>query len=391
LLFQTLDDKDNCVGIYTNGELHFDYVPDGLTHTWSWTPYLDAGVEYAKIWVGGKTLTEVCPDHIKEDWDEVNEKLFALYRSFGEAKVDLRRHCFYDMVPTKFLKRHAATKDRICRWVFENHEKPDNHDLLVQAHGLVHSMEDYTLNIDRQEVLKQRHKKAYKGFWKLYNKYQHNVKYLLYGSATGRLTTTKTSFPILRLNKEYRQFIKPNQDWFLELDINAADLRSLFLILGKNQPSIDIHDWNIQNIFGEGTTRDMAKKLMFSWLYDLDKRNDKLEAAYGRDKILRDHWKDGWVTNPFGRKIQVERENAISYLIQSTTADYVMTKLIEIDNLLEGKNTRLAFTIHDSIVLDLDWEERYTIKEVLECMRADGFVVSCKTGKDFGNLKDLAL
>ena len=106
---------------------------------------------------------------------------------------------------------------------------------------------------------------------------------------------------------------------------------------------------------------------------------------------MRDFWKDGTVTNPFGRTIEVERENAISYLIQSTTADYVMSRIIAINELLKNKKSRIAFTIHDSIVIDMDWEERGIIKDVLSIMREDGFVTSCMTGKDFGNLKELPL
>jgi DNA polymerase I-like protein with 3'-5' exonuclease and polymerase domains len=178
---------------------------------------------------------------------------------------------------------------------------------------------------------------------------------------------------------------------FLEIDYNAADLRSLFLIRGRQQPNIDIHDWNIQNIFGKETDRDLAKKMMFGWLYDLNKRDDRLEKVYGRDYLIRKFWNGTEVENPFGRKIKCDEEHAISYLIQSTTADYVGRKLVALYSLLKGKKSYIAFSIHDSIVIDFDWSEKDVILPILEIIRKEGFVATLKAGKDFENLKVINL
>ena len=39
MLFQTLDDKSECVGVYSNGELHFKDIPDGLSKTWGYSNF----------------------------------------------------------------------------------------------------------------------------------------------------------------------------------------------------------------------------------------------------------------------------------------------------------------------------------------------------------------
>ena len=51
MLFQTLDDKKECVGIYCDGELSFDNeLPVDLEKTWSYSAFLkDMDVEYAKL------------------------------------------------------------------------------------------------------------------------------------------------------------------------------------------------------------------------------------------------------------------------------------------------------------------------------------------------------
>ena len=41
MIFQTLDDKNECVGIYAEGKLSFDELPDGLTACWAPVPYLE--------------------------------------------------------------------------------------------------------------------------------------------------------------------------------------------------------------------------------------------------------------------------------------------------------------------------------------------------------------
>ncbi len=73
MLFQTLDDKKECVGIYTDGKLHFDKIPENLTASWSYSPYLKGQeIQYANLYCEGKTLDEVCPEHLRDEWKEIN-------------------------------------------------------------------------------------------------------------------------------------------------------------------------------------------------------------------------------------------------------------------------------------------------------------------------------
>ena len=39
MIFQALDDKEHCVGVYVDGQIHHT-LPDNLTHTWSYAEFL---------------------------------------------------------------------------------------------------------------------------------------------------------------------------------------------------------------------------------------------------------------------------------------------------------------------------------------------------------------
>ena len=79
--------------------------------------------------------------------------------------------------------------------------------------------------------------------------------------------------------------IKPQNDCFLELDFNAAELRTVLALLGKEQPPIDLHKWNNKNAYKGILTREKAKKRIFAWLYNPNSKDDLSEKFYDRGKI----------------------------------------------------------------------------------------------------------
>ena len=61
MIFQTLDDKSECIGVYVDGQLHFDNIPDNLTTTWKYKGSLaDKDVEFIGLWTNGLKLSECC-------------------------------------------------------------------------------------------------------------------------------------------------------------------------------------------------------------------------------------------------------------------------------------------------------------------------------------------
>jgi hypothetical protein len=317
LLFQTLDEKQECVGIYLGDELIFNQpLPENLSHTWSYSAFLsDRQVEYAKLYCGSQTLDQVCPEQLKDQWQDIKERLQAFHKSLRTARVDLAQNCFFDLVPQRFLIEYCYTKNMITDWVFQNFERPKNYDYMLDLTKEIDRIRHTKLKISLKEL--NMTKRSHRDFSKKVQKTMPYCHFNINGTRTGRLTTTKTSFPILTFKHEYRSILKPNNDFFVELDFNAAEIRTLLSLQGKPQPQEDIHEWNIKNVFSGKETREEAKQRIFAWLYNPESTDYACERAYDRKNILTKYFSGDKIINAFGTEIESEKRTALNYIIQA--------------------------------------------------------------------------
>ena len=392
MIFQTLDDKKECVGIYLDGELCFNEpLPSGLSKTWSYSAFLeDLDIQYASIYCGGKSLREACPEALKDRLEAVEKRFMSFVKSFTTSRVSLNENCFYDLVPKKFLLEWCYVRDMICEHVFETYERPKNYDYTLELIKVIEEIKHNRLNIDKKEL--KLHKVKHMKFLKSLKTINPYCRFNVWGTKTGRLTTIKNSFPILTLDKEFRSILKPKNDFFVELDFNAAELRTLLSLLGKEQPQEDMHAWNVENIFKGNISRDDAKKRIFAWLYNPESKDRLCEKFYDRETIINKYYDGTKVTTPFGKEIESQERTALNYIIQSTCAENVLKQMIKVSNYLKGTKSHVAFPIHDSIVLDLSVEDKERLPELLEIFSQTDlgkFKVNVSVGTNFGNLKKL--
>ena len=191
------------------------------------------------------------------------------------------------------------------------------------------------------------------------------------------------------MKKEIRQIMKPNNDLFIALDYNGAEVRTLLELQSVEQPAEDIHEWNCKHLFEQEVTRDECKVRFFAWLYDPES-TDINTRLYNRENLL-ETWYDGThISTPYGRRIKVEKRKAFNYLIQSTTADRVLEKAVKIDKLLEGHKSYISHIIHDEIVLDYSDEDRGLIP-LIKNIFEDGFLSSVSAGKNGFELKEIKI
>jgi len=194
----------------------------------------------------------------------------------------------------------------------------------------------------------------------------------------------------LTLKKEHRVILEPNNDLFVELDFNAAELRTLLSLCGKEQPKEDIHEWNAKNVFRGLQSRSEAKERIFAWLYNPDSKDYLANRSYDRIAVKEKHWDGKIVETPFGRKIAADEFHALNYLIQSTTADMVLRQVIKVYDLLKNSKSHIAFIIHDSLVIDLAKEDKTLLKDIFDVFAKTDlgdFMISVQAGKNFGEME----
>ena len=367
MIFQTLDEKKECFGIYTNGVIEYERIPEDLTATWSYAPYLDGrDIRYASLYAGSSRITDVVPERYVSEWERVNKKFNAFRKSLNTAKINLNDNCLYELVPDRFLLELCEVKNKITKYIIDNNERPQNYDFLVELSKVINDISYQKLKFDFLEL--QKHAVNYKGrqWYKKLKKTEPYIRYDIFGTKTGRLTTKKNTFPVLTLPKYCRSILKPNNDWFVELDFNGAELRTMMALTGHDQPSGDIHEWNCKVL--DVANRDEVKKEVFSWLYNSKKHEneDILLRAYDKKLIKKNHWDGKIVNTVFGRKIPSDEHHALNYIIQSTCADLILRQMIKIHKLLKNKKSKIAFCVHDSIVIDFSVEDKSILKDLVE-------------------------
>jgi len=392
MLFQTLDNKEECVGVYCNNELHFDTIPDDLTHTWSYSAFLrdKATVEYAFLYAQ-KALEDACPVHLAHEWETINGRLKAFLRAFTAAKVDLTENCFFDLVNECFLREYCDVRNKITEHVLENHEKPENYDFLVNLTKVLHDIKHRKIQIDPWALRDVMHEKRARNFTQKLTQISLSCDYNIFGTKTGRLTTKKNSFPILTMDKKFRKVVTPTNDWFVSLDFNGAELRTFLALSDMEQPEHDVHEWNRQNVYKSTATREEVKERFFAWLYN-PKSQDRLpERVYDKGAVMEKYWYDNAVSNPFGRTIPADAHHAMSYLIQSTCSDVVLRQMIKLDKYLQDKGSFVAFCVHDEVVLDMTDSECAslvnTLVEHFSNTALGKFGVNVQYGKSYGDMR----
>jgi hypothetical protein len=336
MLFQTLDNKEECVGVYCNNELHFDTIPDDLTHTWSYSALLQdrTNVEYAFLYAQ-KALEDACPVHLAHEWETINERLKALLRAFTTAKIDLTENCFFDLVNERFLREYCEMRNKITEHVLKTHEKPENYDFLVDLTKVLHDIRHRKVQIDPWALRDIMHEKRARNFTQKLSQISLSCDYNIFGTKTGRLTTKKNSFQFLRWTRSSEKLSHRLMIGSYHLILTVLNCAPFLALSDMEQPEYDVHEWNRQNVYRGIGTREEVKERFFAWLYNPRSQDYLTDRAYDKEAVMEKYWYDGAVSNPFGRTIPADAHHAMSYLIQSTCSDIVLRQMIKLHKYLQ--------------------------------------------------------
>ena len=340
---------------------------------WKHSPMLDdEKYKYLYLLAKQDDLSSYTQD--PESFKMYTEKMKAHQKAAIAAKVNLNEECFFDLIPTHQLVKWFSLKQSALNNLKKNTQFESDYEILHKAHVL-------TTNISREQIK--------------YKNLKGRVLYNIFGSATGRLTTLRESVPVMTMKKEERTFLEPNNDVFVEMDLNAAEARTLLALSGIEQPVQDIHEWLMKNVYKTSLSREKAKIKLFSWLYNFSSTDKELDKFFSR-QIFRDFYcaEQSVLTTPYGRKLKVDERKAQNYLLQSTTSDIVIENAYKIMKMLKDKKTKIAFTLHDSIILDVCRSEAHILPDVkhkFESTRWGSFLTICKIGTNFGDLRELKI
>ena len=197
------------------------------TSTWSG----ESNMECAKYY--GKPLQSPA-------LDKANNKLKAFLKAYSSTDIDKNQHSFSHFIPDSFLSKYASIYSNACENIIKNNPKPSNYNFLFQLDNLLNQISQQKVNVSAEYDLRVNINQQ-----KCFKKSDPCIRYNLFGTVTGRLTTQKNSFPILTMNKDCRHLLSPNNDLFMEFDFNACELRVLLALNGHEQPDMDLHDWNL--------------------------------------------------------------------------------------------------------------------------------------------------
>ena len=363
--------------------------------TWDHSLHLPGdNYEIARIYAAGAPLTDVCPQDMSADWSLIKERLKSCLKAFTTSQLSLHENCFYDVIPEYFLFQYLNAKNRITQHVLETYPRPANYQFMYNLVEMLATLRAQSILVDIAPIRHLLSSVRGQNFHRTLKSVRHVCDYNPWGTVTGRLSTNANSLPILTMNKEFRACIRPKNDWLLELDFNAAELRTLLALAGVDQPPNDIHDWNVKNIFDSKLTREEAKVQTFAWLYS-SKENKQLERLYNKDLVRNKYWDGLKITTDYGRIIEnVDEHHALNYIVQSTTIDMVHEQAYKVYELLKGRKSHIAFLIHDAVYIDLAEEDRYEILNLLDTFkktRYDMFKVNVSAGRNLGAMKELKL
>jgi hypothetical protein len=395
MLFQVLDSKSDCVGYYANNVIHPERHLPSDGSTWDYSPHLRGeAYEVARIYSHGATITDVCPAHMKADWETIKKTLKSCLKAFKTSRLAMDENCFYDLVPEYFLYQYLEAKNQVTQHVLDTMPRPANYNQIYNLLEMTTDIRGRALNVDIGSIRHLLGSVKGQNFHRTLQTVKHVCDYNPWGTITGRLATNPNSFPILTMGKEFRSCIVPTNDWLLELDFNAAELRTLLALAEQDQPQNDIHDWNVKSVFDSKLTREEAKVKTFAWLYS-SKENKQLESLYNKDLVRNKYWDGCKIETDYGRIIEnVDEHHALNYIVQSTTIDMVHEQAYKVYELLKGRKSHIAFLIHDAVYIDLAEEDRYEILNLLDTFRKtryNMFKVNVSAGRNLGVMKELKL
>lgn len=363
MLFQHLSNKLQTV-YFVDGQF-LDQLPNSdIYQSWQFCPSItNENVDYAYFYVDGKSVENIFEED-KKEYIEAKNKVFAHLKALNVCRLDLHVKPWWKYIQ-KEVADYLNIKNKITKKIFETYEKPLYHDLLLNTQKLIHDIQLKSTD--------------------------HQIIYNLFGTINGRMTTKKGSLPVLTMRRVERNIIKPQNDSFLSMDMNAMEPRTFLGLLNYEQPINDFYGWIKKEIYNREKDRTEIKKEFISWLYG-NYKNDKYDSIFDKRKVVDKYYDGQNVKNIYGKVIScLDKDKALNYIVASTAAYVFYEQCIKLHQYLKSKKTYIKLLLHDDVLIDCD-ETEEIVKEMLEIYvdtRFGKFSTNMRVGLDWQNMERL--
>lgn len=151
-------------------------------------------------------------------------------------------------------------------------------------------------------------------------------------------------------------------------------------------------------IFGGGIPAMMAwtglpRKEAASVFHDYDRTFP--EIVSGSQRIIGRAAKDGYITNAYGRRIQVDRQaayKAVNYVVQSSAAELMKRGMVKCHQYLEdsGLDAKMVLTVHDELIFEFAKRDCFkgALRRIRDLMADHGGVFSVPTPVDMAKVTE---
>ncbi len=325
-------------------------------------------VDYCSIYAYSPYINETAS--LAKIDNSIVTKIFNYIKSIESSKINILNINLYEYIPSHLLDEYADYHNKVCEFVINNYQKPDDYDILKSLLKCLYKISTKSINLSNDEMVEK-----------------YGNKILLHPfTKTGRLGTCHKTFPILSLKKEDRKYILPKNDYFLELDHNGAEIRTLLYLCDIEQPDGDVYEYINKECYKNSMTRDEIKKNIITTMYSGNENIGNLSKIFNIKNLKEKYYIDGNVVTPFGKKIKSDDFHFLNYLCQSTFSYLFYFQMMKMQEFLSGKKSYVSFPLHDSLIIDLSESDLEIAKDIVSIYKNTifgNFLVNKKLGLNY--------
>ena len=348
-----------------------------------------------------KKLLHLFPDNRLIDTNLIHWWKYSIPMDFDDIRVNA-----YDFFNNKYynvknlnriipLVKHKEYCDKIANRISESIDTVYELSYNIEVIEAFHSIEKNGIKVTDNvcDIFDSRVKKHISN-GKLYTNYN-------LWTSTGRPSNSFGSVNFAALPPEQRAAFIPENDILVEYDYDAFHLRLIGDIIGYNFGKESVHQHLADKY---GCSYNESKQISFKQLYGgIDKEMREsiqfFNLTYDKINILWKYFNDNNYieTDIYKRRLLFKNYNDMNenklfnYLIQAYETESNIKTIIELQQYLLGKETKLILYNYDSFLFDFAKQDGATIlTDIKNILERNGHMTKYKAGLSYGEMKDIS-